>query len=181
MGKAVVRQTIYQIAVIWLLILQGEVLLNIPYSVEYSQIQDSPDLVAQSLRNKSYHYTMLFHIFVLMSLFNLVSSRYSYLERKVAVPEKSAVCKSLTTFLNCGNPLFFLTLCLIVGTHFWLLESGKDVIQVTSLELGDHIVSLAVASGTIVWEAALKPIIRRLKARAKKSRQVEDNSGYTII
>jgi hypothetical protein len=46
MGKAVVRQTIYQIAVIWLLILQGEVLFNIPYSVEYSQIQDSPDLVA---------------------------------------------------------------------------------------------------------------------------------------
>jgi P-type Ca2+ transporter type 2C len=46
MGKAVVRQTIYQIVVIWLIILQGEVLFNIPYSEEYSQIQDSPDLVA---------------------------------------------------------------------------------------------------------------------------------------
>ena len=31
MGKATVRQTIYQIAVIWLIILQGEVLFNIPY------------------------------------------------------------------------------------------------------------------------------------------------------
>jgi hypothetical protein len=64
-----------------------------------------------------------------MSLFNLVSSRYSYLERKVAFPDKPITfCKRLTTFLNLGNPLFFLTLILIVGTHYWLLESGEDVI-----------------------------------------------------
>jgi magnesium-transporting ATPase (P-type) len=33
MGKAIVKQVFYQIAVIWLIIFKGEVLFNIPYSV----------------------------------------------------------------------------------------------------------------------------------------------------
>jgi hypothetical protein len=78
-----------------------------------------------------------------MSLFNLVSSRYSYLERKAAPPGGTTLHSFWTSFFNEGNPLFFMTLSLMVATHYWLLESGEDVIQVTSLELGDHIISLA--------------------------------------
>jgi hypothetical protein len=52
---------------------------------------------------------------------------------------------------------------------------------VTSLEWGDHFISLAVASGSIFWELAIKPTIRRLKARADKGRSVEVHSGYTSI
>jgi hypothetical protein len=50
---------------------------------------------------------------------------------------------------------------------------------VTSLEWGDHLISLAVASGSIFWELAIKPIIRRVKA--KMGRSVEVHSGYTSI
>ena len=33
MGKAIVKQVFYHIAVVWLIIFKGEVLFNIPYSV----------------------------------------------------------------------------------------------------------------------------------------------------
>lgn len=46
MAKSIVKQAVYQITVIWLIILQGEVMFNIPYTVVNSDIQDLPDLLA---------------------------------------------------------------------------------------------------------------------------------------
>ena len=100
-----------------------------------------------------YHYTLMFHTFVLMNLFNQINCR------KLGL-------KDFNIFERFINNFWFIAV--LAGefvAQWFIVEIGGVIFRTTSLPLGLHLVALCLGAGSLAVGAALKFIPEELVDR----------------
>ena len=122
MYRNILGQSIFQCCILYVMVLRGEEFLNTPVGRKLGPKADA-----------SVHYTMIFHAFVMLQLFNEVASR--------------KINDELNIFEGIGrNPIFS---AVIIGTlivQFLIVEFGGSYVSCAPLTLEQHLVCVVIGA-----------------------------------
>ena len=112
--------------------------------------------------SKLTHYTMIFHSFVLMQIFNEINSR-KLGERDFNV---------LSGFFN--NGLFIFIVLITIAIQVAIVEYGGASLRTVPLSIEQHLVCVAIGLFTMIWCIFVKFIPVSLFAKVTISDEVPD-------
>lgn len=109
--------------------------MNVDDIVKYNDIG--------KLRDSSLHFTIIFNVFVIMTLFNEINARKLHNERNV--------------FAGIQNNYIFIIIWIIcLGGQILIVNFGGIVFSVVPLEWDHWMWSFFLGSGTLIWQQVIK-------------------------
>lgn len=140
MLRNIVGQSIYQFIVVIVLLYFGPLMFDINY--EYTQDNFYTD--ERRPANQLYHYTLIFHTFVLMQLFNQINCRNLGL-------------KDLNIFQRFFNNFYFIIILTLEFLLQWaIVEFGGIIFRTTPLTWRMNLTATCLGAGTLLVAIGLK-------------------------
>lgn len=136
MWKNIIMQALLQITILGTVLFFGPALFGVPSSIglEHHAWNDETGR----------HYSIFFHTFVMLQLFNEINSRK-------LKNEELNVFKNFT-----NNKLFMLILLLTFGVQYLLISFGGRYMRVTPLSLEQHLVCIGLGSSSLLFGYLIK-------------------------
>ncbi len=128
MKRFIFGHTMYQLTVLMIILFAGPSIFKIP---------DSSTMTTYNA-TEAQHFTIFFHSFVMMQIFNSINSRK--LNRK-----------DLNVFRNfCNNPMFFFIMLGIFFAQIMIIEVGSSFTETSPLSLSQHLICVALGAGSLL-------------------------------
>ena len=145
MKRFIFGHSVYQLTVLLIILFDGPALFNIPDSANMTDYNETD----------ARHYTIFFHAFVMMQVFNMINSR-------------KLNKKDLNVFKNfCNNGFFFSIMIMIVVAQFLIVEVGGQFIKTSPLTLFQHLVCIAIGSVELLVGLLFKVIPEEIFDKCK--------------
>ena len=136
MIQNILGQAFYMILVIFVILYAGDKFLNVE-----SGITDSPSLSGEPTE----HFTIIFNVFVMMTLFNEINARKIHGERNIF--------KGLLT-----NPVFYGIMIFCAIAQVLIIEFGGRVFMTAPLSIVHWLWSILFGSSVLLWGQVITSI-----------------------
>lgn len=151
MWRNIMGHSLYQIIVLSVLLFYGPDLLGIPSSFNMSTWN----------QEEGVHFTLIFHTFVFMQVFNEINCR-------------KLMKKELNVFEGiCSNWIFILIELMTVGVQIWIVQYGGKFIQCSALTLNQHLLCIGIGASSLIISLFLKCIPECMFNKIKLFRQTK--------
>jgi Ca2+-transporting ATPase len=161
MYRNIFGQAIYQFLVVIILLYFAPLM----FDIRYDYIYDEAYFVNGNPTNRLYHYTLIFHTFMLMQLFNQFNSRNISL-RDINIFER---------FFN--NFTFIIVITLEFLVQWAIVEFGGVIFRTTPLTWRMNLTATCLGFGTILVGLALKQIPEEQVNKVAEKLAFNENQG----
>ena len=153
MMRNILGQSIFQCCILYVMVLRGEMFLNTPVGRKLG-----PKATATA------HYTMIFHTFVMLQLFNEVASR--------------KINDELNIFEGIGrNPIFGAVLFGTLIVQFLIVEFGGSYVLSTPLNFEQHMVCLVIGLCSMVNYVLIRFVPGHWFGQGGSKEMTDENRG----
>jgi magnesium-transporting ATPase (P-type) len=139
MAKNILGQALYQLTVVFLILFYGEKMFDID-----SGRQTGPEEGAKS-RAGNVHFTMIFNVFVLMTLFNEINARKIHGQRNV-----------FKGFFS--NPIYYVIWISTFVSQVLIIEFGSLLFSTVPLNIEQWTWSVLLGVGTLLWQQVVTSV-----------------------
>jgi magnesium-transporting ATPase (P-type) len=161
MWRNILGHSIYQIALLMVILFFGRDWFGLPYensfplyvTDDWLATQSAEDIITYGLvsgeaTNKCHMYTIVFQMFVMMQVFNMVNAR------KLLNDEYNV----FADFFNNGRFLFILILIIVV--QLALVQFGGRAFKCTPLTTVQQAICVACGAFTLIWALLIKAVLK---------------------
>ncbi len=152
MWRNILGQGLYQAAILCTILFAGKDIFGLNYTEEtqfYPSENSTPEEIFGT-DDKKVHFTMVFHAFVLMQVFNEINAR-KLGEREFNV---------FKGFFN--NWLFIFVIVLTLAVQIALVEYGSRPVRCAKLTYEQHLICIVIGAICIFWGLFVKCVPSRL-------------------
>lgn len=154
MKRFIFGHTLYQLTVLMIILFEGPTIFKIP---DTSTCSAYDEVCYQ-------HFTIFFHTFVMMQIFNSINSR-------------KLNKKDLNVFKNfCNNPLFFMIISCIFVAQIFIVEVGSSFTETSPLSITQHLICILLGSGSLLVGWLFKLIPEEVFSKIKFFKDTEVNA-----
>lgn len=177
MIRNIIGHAIYQMTVLLVLLFAGKDIFDLVYNENdgfYGKKLDSNGKmfidINQPNIDKLRHYTLIFHSFVFMQIFNEINAR------KLGERE-------FNVFAGFFNNLLFLAIILAtVAIQIAMVEFGGAALRTYTLTMEEHIICISIGMFTLIWGILIKLVLPvkwftwiKIRDEATSAEEAENN------
>jgi len=157
MAKNILGQALYQLTVVFLILFYGEKM----FDIDSGRITGSEDKGAKS-RAGNVHFTMIFNVFVLMTLFNEINARKIHGQRNV-----------FKGFFS--NPIYYVIWISTFVSQVLIIEFGSLLFSTVPLNIEQWTWSVLLGVGTLLWQQVVTSVPTAWFGRAMEEDDSKSN------
>ena len=167
MWRNITGQALFQITVLVTFLFGGKTIFDLQYN-------DSDPFYVQQVPNfdKVLHYTLIFHTFVFMQVFNEINSR------KLGKHDYNV----FHGFFN--NTLFILIIIFTIIVQCVLVQYGGQSVRTVPLTWQQHLICIGIGAFSLIWGLVVKAILpvtlfERIQMKEEPLNQEEQKLAFT--
>jgi len=157
MAKNILGQALYQLTVVFLILFYGEKM----FDIDSGRLTGSEDKGAKS-RAGNVHFTMIFNVFVLMTLFNEINARKIHGQRNV-----------FKGFFS--NPIYYVIWISTFVSQILIIEFGSLLFSTVPLNIEQWTWSVLLGVGTLLWQQVVTSVPTAWFGRAMEEDDSKSN------
>jgi len=157
MAKNILGQALYQLTVVFLILFYGEKM----FDIDSGRLTGSEDTGAKS-RAGNVHFTMIFNVFVLMTLFNEINARKIHGQRNV-----------FKGFFS--NPIYYVIWISTFVSQVLIIEFGSLLFSTVPLNIEQWTWSVLLGVGTLLWQQVVTSVPTAWFGRAMEEDDSKSN------
>jgi len=157
MAKNILGQALYQLTVVFLILFYGEKM----FDIDSGRLTGSEDKGAKS-RAGNVHFTMIFNVFVLMTLFNEINARKIHGQRNV-----------FKGFFS--NPIYYVIWISTFVSQVLIIEFGSLLFSTVPLNIEQWTWSVLLGVGTLLWQQVVTSVPTAWFGRAMEEDDSKSN------